>query len=155
MVCLLLSFLYSCLNLKEKQGLDLENKSKDVIFYTWDFEDSLSKYTPYPLTPTYWKIEDYMGTGKTTVIKGIEGPYIYPDSSARIIGGGLIEYGFRGSSAEVELEKDGGYITIFIFDKAFLKKHPWDRVIEKQIYTRKYRFSVAELKRMNWKITYR
>lgn len=145
--------LASCL--KEHQGLDLVNRSEETIFYVWDSEDSLFANTPYPLTPIYQKIENYMGTGKNVVLKGIEGHKLLPDSSARIIGGGRIEYGFRGSSAKIELERHGGYITIFIFNKEFLRKYKWSDVIEKQLYTKKYRYSVAELEKLNWKIIYK
>ena len=140
--------------LKEHQGLDLINRSRDTIFYVWDSDDSLFANTPYPLAPVYQKIEDYMGTGKTVVLNGIEGNEVHPDSIARIIGGGRIEYGFRGSSAKFELERYGGYITIFIFDKEFLRRHKWSDVIEKQLCTKKYRYSIEELEKLNWKIIY-
>jgi hypothetical protein len=45
-------------------------------------------------------------------------------------------------------------LRVFIFEKELVLNTPWDTIVEKQIYTKKYAITVKKLEKLNWRIVY-
>lgn len=52
-------------------------------------------------------------------------------------------------------ERDPDYlIYLFLFDAQVAETIPWDTVREKEMYLKKYVFSIEDLSALNWSIVY-
>ena len=49
---------------------------------------------------------------------------------------------------------DGNKIRLFILEKDLIDKYGWEKVLEKNIYSRKYKLSVEGLDSIKWRIEY-
>lgn len=45
-------------------------------------------------------------------------------------------------------------LTVFLFDKEFLKAVPPDSVVARQLYSKKYSYKVKDLEKLQWRIEY-
>jgi len=73
----------------------------------------------------------------------------YPDSTCLLIRRGACREGlFNKYDSSVKL-------VIFVLDAHLLATTPWDTVVKKDMYTRRYDLSYNDMERMGWRIDYR
>jgi hypothetical protein len=151
---ILILFLVSC-GRTPKQGLVLSNKSSESIHYVISFKDSLDTEDLYDVDTVgeIYKIDDYMGSGKVKTDTSYKYK-ILPNVSSQILGGGLLEYGFKGPSAQELINKNGGKVTIYIFTDSFLRDTPKAVIVDKQMYSKRYVYNVNDLEKAGWIIEF-
>ena len=111
------------------------NKSNDTIFYSLSTNDSVT-INPIRILES-----------KDTIYN--ESCIVLPDSFSKhgLIGTNEWEYFINQDCKDSNLR-------VFIFEKKMLVGIPWDTIVEKQEYSKKYKFNVEELKKLNWRIEY-
>ena len=138
-----------------KQGLTLSNKSPEAIYYVTSFIDRIDirDLEDINIDGEVFSIDDYQGTGKVK----IDTSYRYrilPGEEGQILGGWLIEYGFRGPSAKELINENGGKVTVYVFTESFLRNTSKSTIVDEQVYSKRYMYNANDLERMNWTIKF-
>jgi hypothetical protein len=115
--------------------LTILNKSSQTIFYELSQTGVIKKY-PIVMDSnnrdTLWNRTPYVKPG---------------DSSSIVLNDNWEKYIYH--------EYKDSVMTIYIFDEHLLKKISPDSLISNQIYTKKYRYKVDDLKKLNWHIEFK
>jgi hypothetical protein len=121
--------------------IELHNKSNKMIFYSTSVNDSITGRSPYFST---YKVD------KRDTVWDESSNLLLSDSSKFLT--------IIGKNAWVnyinEQCKDST-LRIFVFEKGLITKVPWDTLVAKQLYTKKFAYKVRDLEKLNWQIEYK
>lgn len=107
--------------------LKIWNMSMDTLTMHVNFQDStLSIYNGRP----YFELPDF---------------FIEPSANKPLLQKNCWEYGFR---------RGDGILYIYLFDVTMLRSKDWEQIVADQNYLKRYKFTLQELKGMNWQIVY-
>jgi hypothetical protein len=138
------------------QGLIIYNKSSEAIYYVSTFKDRIEfqDLEDINIKGEIYSIKDYQGTGKTKTDTSYK-YRILPNENRQILGGGFLEYGFKGPSAQELINKNGGKVTIYVFTDSFLRNTPKFMIVTKQTSSKQYTYNTKDLEKLNWIITFK
>lgn len=126
-------FFISCDPMDDR--LTIVNKTKDDIFYSLSTIDSVS------INPL--RIVNSADT-------------VFFDSQI-VLADSIYKHGLIGPNEwEYFINRDcqDSTLRIFIFEKKLILNTPWDSIVAKQQYSKKYELTVKELEKLNWQVVY-
>ena len=127
-------FFISCDPMDDR--LTIVNKTKDDIFYSLSTIDSVS------INPL--RIVNSADT-------------VFFDSQI-VLADSIYKHGLIGPNEwEYFINRDcqDSTLRIFIFEKKLILNTPWDSIVAKQQYSKKYELTVKELEKLNWQVVYK
>jgi hypothetical protein len=113
----------------------IQNDSKEDIYTIISSNDSIKTLNLYAGFPT--NMNNYKYTFQ----------YIEPDSVSTSNDKPRFWDDFTKKSKN-------GKIILFIIEKNLVDKNGWDTILSKNIYTRKYEFTIDDLDKVDWKVKY-
>ncbi len=121
--------------------LTLRNESEDLIFYAMSPNDSIRGRSP--LISSY-RIEqaDTLWDESSNLLLSDSG------KSVAMIGRNAWENYIN------ERCKDST-LRIFVFEKNLITQVPWDTLVIKQLYSKKFTYKVKDLEKLNWRVEYK
>lgn len=142
-VFFILFILSSCIDKIDKRNLIICNNSNKVIYSVISSNDSIYNLGNY---------DDFV----------YKGNYIYTKE------GDIKMVGFTAINPKEKLPSNGGStkwdvyfesiydkkIRLFIIKKDSVDKYGWKEILKKNIYNKKYLFTIEDLDKINWTITY-
>ena len=143
-VFFILFILSSCMDKIDKRKLIIYNNSNKVIYSVISSNDSIYNLENY---------DDFV----------YKGNYIYTKE------GDIKLFGFTGINPKEKLPSNGGStkwdvyfesiddkkIRLFIIYKDSVEKYGWKEILSKNIYNKKYLFTIEDLDKINWEIDYK
>lgn len=118
----------------------LSNKSSDVIFFSTSVNDSIITRSPFSHA---YKID--------------QGDTIWDESSNLVLSDSskfLTIIGKHAWENYINKKCKDSTLRIFIFNKS-LTKVPWDTIVSKQLYSKKFTYKVKDLEALNWRVEYK
>jgi hypothetical protein len=107
--------------------------------------------------PTHLKIKN---SSNFAIYYGVS--YSYPDTALNKIGN--IPY-YKGNTTQKINANDSIFVRtiilagnttlqMFIFDADVIEKNPWDSIVAHHMVLKRYQFTVSDVEKSNWTITY-
>jgi hypothetical protein len=121
--------------------IELHNRSSKVIFYSTSVNDSITGRNPF-----------------TNAYKINEGDTTWDESSNLLLSDSSKFLTIIGKNAWVDyINKNckDSTLRIFVFEKELIEQIPWDTLVAKQLYTKKFSYKVKDLEKLNWQIEYK
>lgn len=134
-------FTYDPPNKDVDSRLKIVNKGNKYIYYTVSEIDKLENTGGVELYQTMKKIINGHEQIDTLYLNRIE-----PDSS--------INVHYYNNLDTVIYSLPDKKIRVFIFERELLEKYNWKELAKNQLYSKKYVFSIEDLKKLNWTISY-
>lgn len=120
--------------------LTIRNNSNEIIFYISTSHRELGGNSP---TINSFKVNE-----KDTLWDETSN-LIFPLSSKK-----LIMIGRNGWEDFINEECEDGKLKIYILENNLFKTYPWDTIVNKQLYSKKYEMSIKDLSAKDWTIFY-
>lgn len=121
--------------------LTISNDSDEILFYITSASATLDGRSPFKNS---FKIEN----GDT--IWDESSNIIFPSSSKSpaIIGR-------NGWEDFINEDCEDSKLRIFVFEKNLIDRVPWDTIVTRQYFSKKYEFNVQDLEKLNWRVEYK
>ncbi len=115
--------------------LTIVNESNDDVFYSLSINDTVTNNPVRILDSkdTIWRESNIILTN-TFIRHSLIGPNEW-------------EYFINRNCEDSTLR-------VFIFKKEFILNTSWDSIVAKQTYSKKYKLTVKDLDKLNWRVTY-
>jgi len=121
--------------------LVLANDSDDLVFYTMSPNDSIRGRSPFFHS---YKVE--------------QGDTVWDESSDLLLADSSKSVAMIGRNAwekYINTRCKDSTLRIFVFEKNLITKVPWDSLMSKQLYTKKFAYKVKDLEKLNWRVEYK